>query len=50
MSSRSLCTTLVAALRRHELLEEACRQGLAFASWDGPTVVSWLEVGCPAAC
>ncbi|MGH0158089.1 UNVERIFIED_CONTAM: hypothetical protein FKN15_034792 [Acipenser sinensis] len=29
--------------RTHELLEEACRQGLAFASWDGPTVVSWLE-------
>lgn len=36
--------SVVVLPERHQLLEDARRKGTSFAQWDGPTVVSWLEV------
>ena len=36
--------SVVVLPERHQLLEDARRKGMPFAQWDGPTVVSWLEV------
>lgn len=36
--------SVVSLPARHQLLEDARRKGMPFAQWDGPTVVSWLEV------
>lgn len=44
MGEKETSESIVPLPIRHQLLEDARRKGMPFAQWDGPTVVSWLEV------
>jgi hypothetical protein len=44
LRGRRTSESVVPPSTRHQLLEDARRKGMPFAQWDGPTVVSWLEV------
>lgn len=49
-SQGDTCESFVPLSPRHQLLEDARRKGTPFAQWDGPTVVSWLEVSLGKGC